>query len=65
MLWVCSKYEDFLLRGFILVSKLLNQGYSSWKLHLLFGMFMVVIQTLLINLTFMYHIYVEGFDHQM
>ena len=27
--WVCSKYEDFLFRGFILVSKLLKQGYSS------------------------------------
>ena len=26
---VGSKYEDFLFRGSILVSKLLNQGYSS------------------------------------
>ena len=30
---VCSKYEDFLLRGSILVSKLLKQGYSSRKLQ--------------------------------
>ena len=29
---VCSKYEDFLFRGSILVSKLLKQGYSSQKL---------------------------------
>ena len=28
---VCSKHEDFLLSGSILVQKLLNQGYSSWK----------------------------------
>ena len=27
----CSKYEDFLFRGSILVSKLLKQGYSSRK----------------------------------
>ena len=26
---ICSKYEDFLFRGSILVSKLLKQGYSS------------------------------------
>ena len=26
---VGSKYEDFLFRGYILVSKLLKQGYSS------------------------------------
>ena len=30
--WVCLKYEDFLCRGYILVSKLLKQGYSSRKL---------------------------------
>ena len=29
---VCSKYEDFLFRGSIRVSKLLKQGYSSRKL---------------------------------
>ena len=34
---VCSKYEDFLFRGSILVSKLLKQGYySSWKLQTTF-----------------------------
>ena len=26
---VCSKYEDFMFRGSILVSRLLKQGYSS------------------------------------
>ena len=30
---VCSKYEDFLLRGSILISKLLKQEYSSRKLQ--------------------------------
>ena len=29
---VCSKYEDFLFRGYI-VPKLLKQGYASRKLH--------------------------------
>ena len=28
---VCSKYEDFLFKGSILVTKLLKQGYSSCK----------------------------------
>ena len=28
---VCSKYEDFLFRGSVLVSKFLQQGYSSRK----------------------------------
>ena len=36
---VCSKYEDFLLRGSILVSKLLKQGYSSRKLQTTFRKF--------------------------
>ena len=30
---VCSKFEDFLFRGSILVSKLLKQRYSSHKLQ--------------------------------
>ena len=29
---VCSKYEDFLFRGSTLVSKLLRQGYSNFRL---------------------------------
>ena len=36
---VCSKYVDFLFRGSILVSKLLRQGYSSWKLKTTFRKF--------------------------
>ena len=39
----CSKYEDFLFTGSILVSKLLKQWYSSRKIRLLFGNYMVVI----------------------
>ena len=34
-----SKYEDFLFRGSILVSKLLKQGYSSRKLQTTFRKF--------------------------
>ena len=30
---VCSKYDDFLFRGYILVSQLLKQGYYSRKLQ--------------------------------
>ena len=33
---VCSKYENVLFRGSILVSKLLKQGYSSRKLQTTF-----------------------------
>ena len=33
---VCSKYEDFLFRGSILVSKLMKKGYSSQKLQTTF-----------------------------
>ena len=33
---VCSKYEDFLFRRSILLSKLLKQGYSSRKLQTTF-----------------------------
>ena len=33
---VCSKYEDFLFRGSILVSRLLKQEYSSQKLQTTF-----------------------------
>ena len=33
---VCSKYEDFLFWGSILVSKLLKQGYSSRKFQTIF-----------------------------
>ena len=37
---VCSKYEDFRFRGYILVSNLLKEGYSSRKLHtMLNGLF--------------------------
>ena len=36
---VCSKYEDFLFRGYILVSKLLKQGYSARKLQTTFWNF--------------------------
>ena len=36
---VCSKYEDFLFRGSILISKLLKQGYSSRKLQTNFRKF--------------------------
>ena len=36
---VCSKYEDFLFRWSILVSKLLKQGYSSRKLQTTFWKF--------------------------
>ena len=36
---VCLKYEDFLFRGSILVSKLLKQGYSSRKLQTTFRIF--------------------------
>ena len=34
-----SKYDDFLLRGSILVSKLLKHGYSSLKLQTTIGKF--------------------------
>ena len=53
---VCSKYEDILFRGYILVSKLLKQGYSARKLQTTFRKFMVVIQTLFTNLTPLCHI---------
>ena len=33
---VCSKYEDFLFRGSIRVSKLLKQGYSARKFQTTF-----------------------------
>ena len=36
---VCSKYEDFLFIGSILVSKLFKQGYSSRKLQTTFRKF--------------------------
>ena len=36
---VCSKYEDILFRGSILVSKLLKQGYYSRKLQTTFRKF--------------------------
>ena len=36
---VSSKYEDFLFKGSILVSKLLRQGYSSQKLQTTFRKF--------------------------
>ena len=36
---VSSKCEDFLSRGSILVSKLLKQRHSSWKLHTTFWKF--------------------------
>ena len=36
---VCSKYEDFLCRESIMVSKLLKQGYSSRKLQTTFRKF--------------------------
>ena len=36
---VCTKYEDFLFRGSILLSKLLKQGYSSRKLQTTFRKF--------------------------
>ena len=53
---VCSKHEDFLRRGSILVSKLLKQGFSSRNFRLLFGYSMVVIQTLFKHLTLLCHI---------
>ena len=34
---VCSKYEYFMLRVSILLSELLIQGYSSWKLQITLG----------------------------
>ena len=37
--WVCSKYEDFLFRGSILASKLLQQGYSSRTIQATFRKF--------------------------
>ena len=36
---VCLKYEDFLCRGSIMVSKLLKRGYSSRKLQTTFQKF--------------------------
>ena len=48
-----------------MASKLLKQGYSSGNVRLIFGMSMVVIQTLITNFTLLCHVYVEGFDHQM
>ena len=33
---VCSKYEDILFKGSILVAKLVKQGYSSHKLQTTF-----------------------------
>ena len=36
---VCSRNENFLLGGYILVSKLLKQGYSSRKLQTTFRKF--------------------------
>ena len=35
------------------------------NVRLIFGMSMVVIQTLITNFTLLCHVYVEGFDHQM
>ena len=50
---VCSQYEEFLFRGYILVRKLLKQTYSSQKLF--FENYMVVIQSLFTNFTLLCH----------
>ena len=62
---VCLKYEDFLFRGSILVSKLLKQGYSSRKLQTTF-------RKLYGHHTYIVHKFdtsvshnVEGFVHQL
>ena len=48
----CSKYDDFLFRRSIQVSKLLKHGYYlHGKFRLLFGNSMVIIQTLFTHLT--------------
>ena len=54
---ICSKYEYFLLRGSILVSKSLKRDILHGNFRLLFGNYMVVIQTLFTNLTPLCHIY--------
>ena len=53
---VCSKYEDVLFRGSIVVSKLLKQGYSSRKLQTTFRKFYGRHITLFTNLTYLCHI---------
>ena len=53
---VCSKYEDFMCRGSILVSKLLKQGYSSRKHQTTFRKWYGRHKTLLANLTLLCHI---------
>ena len=53
---VCSKYEDFLFSGSILVSKLLKQRYLHGNFRLFFGNYLVAIQTMFTNLTPLCHI---------
>ena len=56
---VCSKYEDFLFRGYILVSKLLRRDILHENFRLLISEnYMVVIQTFFTNLTLLCHIYI-------
>ena len=47
----CSKYEDFLFRGSILVSNYWSRDIIHVNFRVLFGNSMVVIQTLFTNLT--------------
>ena len=54
---VCSKYEDFLFRESILVSKLVFFLHGNFRL--LLGNSMVVIQTLYTNLTLLCHIMLQ------
>ena len=50
LLWLLSYWSRDILPG---------------NVRLIFGMSMVVIQTLITNFTLLCHVYVEGFDHQM
>ena len=62
----CSKYEDFLFRGSLLVSKLLKQGYSSRKLQTTFRNYYCHHTDIVHNFdTFRSVTYVEGVVRQL
>ena len=45
----CSDYQDFLIRGRLLTSKLLKQGYQSYKVRNAFKKFYICIIMILAN----------------
>ena len=67
MLGFVRNYEEFLFRGFIRVSKVIEAGifFTETVDYFLECLIMVVIKILLISFTLLCHIYVEGFNHQM